>query len=131
MNSTVKTALLWVVIIVLVFLLWSLFQTTKGTSEKIPFSTFIDRVNANQVEKVTIRGDSIRGEFRATAPGGKREFDVTGPPGPYPAMYVTQPEPASTSAWSTMPGRIEPVTSASTPITTPAANARTPNLAPW
>ena len=84
MNSTVKTALLWVVIIVLVFLLWSLFQTTKGTSEKIAFSTFVDRVNANQVDKVTIRGDSIRGEFRATAPGGKREFEVTGPPGPYP-----------------------------------------------
>src|SRR5207237_10458951 len=87
LNSTVKTALLWVVIIVLVFLLWSLFQTTKGTSEKIPFSTFIDRVNANQVEKVTISGDSIRGESRATAPRGRREFEVTGPPGPYPAMY--------------------------------------------
>jgi cell division protease FtsH len=87
LNSTVKTALLWVVIIVLVFLLWSLFQTTKGTSEKIAFSTFIDRVNANQVEKVIIRGDAIRGEFRATAPGGKREFEVTGPPGPYPDMY--------------------------------------------
>jgi len=86
LNSTVKTALLWVVIIVLVFLLWSLFQTTKGTSEKIAFSTFVDRVNANQVEKVVIRGDAIRGEFRPTAQGGKREFETSGPPS-YPTMY--------------------------------------------
>jgi len=86
LNSTVKTALLWVVIIVLVFLLWSLFQTTKGTSEQIPFSTFIDRVNAGYIEKVTIRGDDIRGTTKSTAPGGGREFHTTGPAN-YPPMY--------------------------------------------
>jgi cell division protease FtsH len=86
LNSTVKTALLWVVIIVLVFLLWSLFQTTKGTSEQIPFSTFIDRVNAGSIEKVTIRGDDIRGTTKSTAPGGAREFHTTGPAN-YPPMY--------------------------------------------
>ena len=86
MNSTVKTALLWVVIIVLVFLLWSLFQTTKGMSEQIPFSTFIDRVNAGYIEKVTIRGDDIRGMTKSTAPGGAREFHTTGPAN-YPPMY--------------------------------------------
>ncbi|MGZ5442670.1 MAG: ATP-dependent zinc metalloprotease FtsH [Thermoanaerobaculia bacterium] len=79
MNSTVKTALLWVVIIVLVFLLWSLFNTAKGASEQIPFSTFLGRVNRGEVEKVTIRGDEIRGETKATAPGGKHEFNATGP----------------------------------------------------
>ncbi len=86
MNSTVKTALLWVVIIVLVFLLWSLFQTTKGTSEQIPFSAFLDRVNAGYVEKVVIRGDDVRGETKSTAPGGKREFHTNAPTN-YPAMY--------------------------------------------
>jgi len=79
LNSTVKTALLWVVIIVLVFLLWSLFNTAKSGSEAIPFSAFTDRVNQGYVEKVTIRGDDIRGETKATAPGGKREFHTTGP----------------------------------------------------
>ncbi|MDQ6803089.1 MAG: ATP-dependent zinc metalloprotease FtsH [Acidobacteriota bacterium] len=85
MNSTVKTALLWVVIIVLVFLLWSLFQTTKGTSEPIPFSKFLDQVNSGMVEKVTIRGDEIRGETKVGTPGGKHEFHTTGPSN-YPAM---------------------------------------------
>jgi cell division protease FtsH len=79
LNSTVKTALLWVVIIVLVFLLWSLFNTAKGASEQIPFSVFLDRVNQGNVQKVTIRGDEIRGETKPTAPGGKHEFNATGP----------------------------------------------------
>ncbi|MGN6183081.1 MAG: ATP-dependent zinc metalloprotease FtsH [Thermoanaerobaculia bacterium] len=79
MNSTVKTALLWVVIIVLVFLLWSLFNTAKGASEQIPYSMFQDRVNQGYVEKVTIRGDEIRGVTKATAPGGRHEFHATGP----------------------------------------------------
>jgi len=74
LNSTVKTALLWVVIIVLVFLLWSLFNTAKGASELIPYSTFVSRVNDGYVEKVTIREPEIRGETKPTAPGGKREF---------------------------------------------------------
>ncbi|HKS22420.1 MAG TPA: ATP-dependent zinc metalloprotease FtsH [Thermoanaerobaculia bacterium] len=85
MNSTGKTVLLWVVIIVLVLLLWSLFQTTKGTNETIPFSTFIDRVNQGTVERVTIRGDEVRGETRQNAPGGKHEFR-TAVPQNYPAM---------------------------------------------
>ncbi|MCU1245950.1 MAG: ftsH [Acidobacteria bacterium] len=86
MNSTVKTALLWVVIIVLVFLLWSLFQTTKGTSEQIPFSTFLDRVTQGNVERVTIRGDEIHGETKPSAPGGKRQFQ-TNAPANYPTQY--------------------------------------------
>jgi len=86
LNSTVKTALLWVVIIVLVFLLWSLFNTTKGTSEPIPFSVFLDRVTQGYVEKVTIRGDDVRGETKTTAPGGKHEFHTTAPTN-YPDMY--------------------------------------------
>ncbi len=86
MNSTVKTALLWVVIIVLVFLLWSLFQTTKSASEQIAFSAFLDKVNQGQVQHVLIRGNEIRGEYKTTAPGGRKEFHLSAPDN-YPAMY--------------------------------------------
>ncbi|HXI11051.1 MAG TPA: ATP-dependent zinc metalloprotease FtsH [Thermoanaerobaculia bacterium] len=79
MNSTVKTALLWVVIIVLVFLLWSLFQTTKGATETISYSKFLDLTNSGQVEKVVIRGNEIRGDLRA--PGNaKKDFRTVAPP---------------------------------------------------
>ncbi|HUP49341.1 MAG TPA: ATP-dependent zinc metalloprotease FtsH [Thermoanaerobaculia bacterium] len=85
MNSTVKTALLWVVIIVLVFLLWSLFQTTKGTSESIPFSTFLEKVKAGEVDKVVIRGDEVRGTFATSGRGAQKEFHLNVPSN-YPAM---------------------------------------------
>ncbi|HUF17901.1 MAG TPA: ATP-dependent zinc metalloprotease FtsH, partial [Thermoanaerobaculia bacterium] len=68
MNSTVKTALLWVVIIVLVFLLWSLFQQTKGTTEEMLFSDFLNHVDAGRVESVIIRGEEIRGDLRGASP---------------------------------------------------------------
>jgi cell division protease FtsH len=77
LNSTVKTALLWVVIIVLVFLLWSLFNTAKGASEPIAYSAFLEKVQKGEVEKVVVRGDDIRGE--TTAAAGKKEFHATGP----------------------------------------------------
>ena len=79
MNSTVKTALLWVVIIVLVFLLWSLFNTAKGASDQIPISMFYDRVSQGQVDKITVRGDEIRGTTKNSAPGGAKDFHTTGP----------------------------------------------------
>jgi cell division protease FtsH len=85
LNSTVKTALLWVVIIVLVFLLWSLFNTAKGESDQIPYSQFRERVKQGYVEKIVVRGSEIRevrGETKATAPGGKKEFHTTTPAWP-------------------------------------------------
>ncbi len=85
MNSTVKTALLWVVIIVLVFLLWSLFQTTKGASDPIRFSDFMNHVRKGEVESVTIRGDEIRGVFKAAAAAGQKEFHLNAP-SDYPTM---------------------------------------------
>ena len=81
-----KTVIVWVVVIVAVFLLWSLFQTTKGSTEMIAFSTFLDRVQAGQVERVLIRGSELRGETRAVAPGGKHEFRTV-LPNNYPPMY--------------------------------------------
>ena len=86
MSSLIKTALIWIVIIITVFLLWSLFQTTKGTSEMISFSAFLDRVGEGAVDRVVIRGCDVWGLTRATAPGGRREFRTVVPAN-YPPMY--------------------------------------------
>ncbi|HUP65246.1 MAG TPA: ATP-dependent zinc metalloprotease FtsH [Thermoanaerobaculia bacterium] len=72
MNSTFKTALLWVVIIVLVFVLWSLFQTAKATTDEINFSQFLKDVDNGRVSAVTVRGNEIRGEMNTNS--GKKEF---------------------------------------------------------
>jgi len=86
LNSTGKTILLWVVIIVLVLLLWSLFQSTKATPESIPFSVFLDRVNQTAVEHVKITGVEITGETKPGSAQGRREFRTNGPTN-YPDMY--------------------------------------------
>ena len=87
MNSTLKAGLLWIAIIVAVFLVWSLFQTTKSDLPTIPFSTFMDQVTQGNVESVFIRGDcDLRGWTRSTAPGGKHEFRAVIPCN-YPPMY--------------------------------------------
>ena len=77
MNSTFKTALLWVVIIVLVFVLWSLFQTAKSTTEDLKFSKFLDELEGNNIALVTIRGNEIRGERKTSS--GEKEFTTRAP----------------------------------------------------
>ncbi|HSN68302.1 MAG TPA: ATP-dependent zinc metalloprotease FtsH, partial [Thermoanaerobaculia bacterium] len=72
MNSTFKTALLWVVIIVLVFVLWSLFKTAQSTTEEMKFSKFLDELAADNVASVTIRGNEIRGVRKTSS--GEKEF---------------------------------------------------------
>jgi len=80
LNSTVKTALLWVVIIVLIFLLYTLFKGAEGTPETIQFSEFLDRVEKSQVSAVVIQGSEIQGELRTTGGGARREFKTLMPP---------------------------------------------------
>jgi cell division protease FtsH len=76
-----KTILLWVVIIVLVILLWNLFQQTKTASEEVPFSTFVERVNTGTVDNIKIKGSDVTGEWKATPPGGqKKPFQTVAPP---------------------------------------------------
>jgi cell division protease FtsH len=76
----VKTFLLWAVIIVLVLLLWNLFAATKGTTEEIGFSKFLNEVTAGKVEKVVIRGTQIEGTWKTAASPTRKQFRVVVPP---------------------------------------------------
>jgi len=86
MSSFVKTIIVWTVIVIGVFLLWNLFQTTKGTSEAINYTTFLERVDAGAVQKVYLRGNEISGYTKPDAPGGRYSFHVTIPPN-YPYTF--------------------------------------------
>jgi len=88
MSSFVKTVILWVVIIVIVFLVWSLFQTTKESSEAITYTTFLERVDAGTVQRVYLRGSEIYGVTKPDAPGGRYSFHVMIPPN-YPYTFDT------------------------------------------
>ncbi len=71
MNATIKNLLVWMVILVLIILAWNVFKTGATTVEEVTFSQFMDQVAQGHVQKVTLRGDEIRGVYAPSA--GKRE----------------------------------------------------------
>ena len=59
MNQTVRTVLMWLVILVGVLLIFSVLRGYSETTKEIDFSEFLDRVAQEQVSKVLIKGDEI------------------------------------------------------------------------
>ncbi|HOC44668.1 MAG TPA: ATP-dependent zinc metalloprotease FtsH [Thermoanaerobaculales bacterium] len=59
MNQTVRTVLMWLVILVGVLLMFSVLRGYSSTSREIPFSDFLDKVDQGQVSKVLIKGEEI------------------------------------------------------------------------
>lgn len=61
-----RNAALWLVIVLLLFALFNLFQgtTTNGRQTPLAFSDFIDQVDSGQISQVKIQGQEIEGQFR-------------------------------------------------------------------
>ena len=56
---------LWVIIALLVFALFNLFQgSPRGPQTNLAFSEFLSEVDAGQIREVTIQGKNITGHFR-------------------------------------------------------------------
>lgn len=74
-----RNAALWLVIVLLLFALFNLFQGagTRGTPDPMTFSDFMDQVEAKQVQDVTIAGQEIKGHLK-----GGREFTTYAPEDP-------------------------------------------------
>ena len=71
MNATIKNLLLWMVILVLIILAWNVFKTGATAVEEISFSRFLTQVSQGHIQKVTIRGEEIRGTYAPAS--GKRD----------------------------------------------------------
>jgi cell division protease FtsH len=67
LNATIKNLLLWMVILVLIILAWNVFKQSTTAVEEISFSRFLTQVSQGHVQKVTIRGDEIRGAYAPAA----------------------------------------------------------------
>ena len=61
-----RNAALWIIIVLVLFALFNLFQgtATRGPQQQLAFSDFIDQVEAGQVLEVTIQGQQVTGQFR-------------------------------------------------------------------
>jgi cell division protease FtsH len=63
-NSNIKTALFWVVLIGIAVLLFAVVRTGQGRKEQpLTFSEFLDKVQQGQVKEVTISGNEVHGVF--------------------------------------------------------------------
>ena len=83
MNSTVKTVLFWLVIVLSCVLLWQVVKAGgSGAKDKpINFSEFMSQVNQGNVYEVTISGTEVQGHYR----NDKTGFHTTVPSN-YPDM---------------------------------------------
>ncbi|HZT31126.1 MAG TPA: ATP-dependent zinc metalloprotease FtsH [Bryobacteraceae bacterium] len=64
MNSNIKTAIFWVVLICVAVLLWTVVRTGNHRPEKqVTFSEFLSQVEAGKVKEVTISGNEVHGTY--------------------------------------------------------------------
>ncbi len=83
MNSTVKTIVFWLVIVLSAFLLWEVVRASNsGQKEKpVNFTQFLNDVEQGNVKEVTITGQEVTGKYRNDNSG----FHLTAPAN-YPDM---------------------------------------------
>ena len=84
MNSTVKTVIFWLVIVLSAFLLWQVMKAgSAGQKEKeVNFSQFLSDIDQGNVKEVTITGMEVRGKYR----NDNSAFHTTAPVN-YPDIY--------------------------------------------
>jgi cell division protease FtsH len=83
MNSNVKTAIFWVILICVIVIVVVAVQTNKTSQvQQLTFTAFMDQVEAGKVKNVTITGTEVRGDFKETQDGLRTLI-----PANYPDIY--------------------------------------------
>ncbi|MBK1667773.1 cell division protein FtsH [Rhodovibrio sodomensis] len=74
-----RNAALWIIIVLLLFALFNLFQgsSQRGPEQQMAFSDFMEQVESGQVSRVTIQGQEISGQFQ-----DGRQFQTYAPQDP-------------------------------------------------
>ena len=84
MNSNIKTAIFWVVLICLIVILYTVVSRTKHPAEEqIAFTDFIDQVKDKKIRDVNIAGNEVHGMYVGSTDRGLRTLIPTN----YPAIY--------------------------------------------
>lgn len=83
LNSTVKTLLLWVVLIITGILLWQVVdRTQRGADKEKDFSEILSEIEKSNVSYVEITGSEVKGKFKDNS-----AFKTTMPN--YPEFFKT------------------------------------------
>jgi cell division protease FtsH len=77
-NSSVKTVMFWVFILICLVMLWAVVQkgANMGKDQEIPYSDLFDKVQNQQVQDAAIQGNELRGHLKSSP---KDQFHTTLP----------------------------------------------------
>jgi cell division protease FtsH len=82
-NSNIKTAIFWVVLICVAVLLWAVVRSGSRSPEKLlSFTEFVREVDAGKVKAVTISGNEVQGQYRDENSGLRTTVPLN-----YPDVY--------------------------------------------
>jgi cell division protease FtsH len=84
LNDLTKNILLWVVIVIVLLLVFSRYMPSGGQPQEVTYSSFIDDVKADRVDKVVLQGELIYGERK-----DKTQFKTYNPETDYSALIGT------------------------------------------
>jgi cell division protease FtsH len=104
LNSTLKSLLFWMVLVVVGVLIWNFSTTFQTRDRTMTFSDFVRQLDEGQIQKVTLTGNDILGttksgeRFRTYAPP---QYEGLGNKLVERNVEVTAKEPA-TSPWATV-----------------------------
>ena len=111
MNSTLKSLLFWMVLIVVGVMIWQFSNTFQRAETPMPFSAFLQNVEKREVARVTITGNEITGELNNSVGGeGTGTKFRTYAPSQYEGLanklqdlgvQITA-KPETTSPWATL-----------------------------
>ena len=65
MNSTLRSLVFWMVLVVVVVLIWNYSTQFQAGDNSVSFSEFVRWVDSGQVETVTLTGNEITGTLTA------------------------------------------------------------------
>ena len=86
MNSNVRTAIIWVVIMCMAVILWTVIPRGKGKpTQALTFTEFVKEVEAGKVKSVKVNGSEVSGNF-ADDPSATLKTTL---PMNYPDIYKT------------------------------------------
>jgi cell division protease FtsH len=110
LNSTLKSLLFWMVLIVMGILIWQFSTTFQRNETQMEFSKFLQHLDKGEVQSVVITGDEITGKLTVSNAGDGSSNFRTYAPHQYQGLVnkladrnvVIVAKPETTSPWATL-----------------------------
>jgi cell division protease FtsH len=80
LNSTLKSLLFWMVLVVVGLLIWNFSAAINRTPQSITLTDFLKKVDEGQVAEVEITGNEIKGKLVQPSVDGNIQFRTYAPP---------------------------------------------------